>query len=64
MTGDLLLERDTAEVTLPFVTRPVTLPAGPLRWLLPSAAQRVLQAADDRGGARAPVGRALVRLLQ
>lgn len=62
---DLLLGRNTEEVTLPFVTRrPVTLPPGPLRWWFLSAAQRILQAADDTGGARGPVGRTLVRLLQ
>jgi len=65
VAADLLLERDTDRVRLPFVTRrPMTLPPGPLRWPLLNAAQRVLQAADDRGGARGPVGRSLVRLLQ
>jgi glycine/D-amino acid oxidase-like deaminating enzyme len=62
---DLLLERDTDRLRLPLVTRrPMTLPPGPLRWPLLNAAQHVLQAADDRGGARGPMGRALVRLLQ
>ena len=62
---DLLLERDTGRLTLPFVTRrPMTLPPEPLRWPLLNGAQRVLQAADDRGGARGPLGRGLIRLLQ
>ncbi len=65
VAADLLLERDTELLHLPFVTRrPMTLPPGPLRWPLLDTAQRVLQAADDRGGARGPVGRSLVRLLQ
>ena len=65
VVADLLLERDTEQLKLPFVTRkPVTLPPGPLRWPLLSTAQRVLQAADDSGGARGPIGRALVRILQ
>ncbi|MGA8361403.1 MAG: FAD-binding oxidoreductase [Candidatus Dormiibacterota bacterium] len=65
VVADLLLERDTEHLALPFVTRrPVTLPPGPLRWPLLSAAQRVLQAADDSGGARGPIGRAMVRILQ
>lgn len=56
VVADLLLERDTEQLKLPFVTRrPVTLPPGPLRWPLLSAAQRVLQAADDSGGARGPI---------
>ncbi|HXZ99406.1 MAG TPA: FAD-binding oxidoreductase [Candidatus Binatia bacterium] len=62
---DLLMERDTERVGLPFVTkRPFRMPPGPLRWPFLDAAQRVLQNADDRGGARGPIGRALVRLLQ
>ena len=65
VTVDLLLERDTDRLHLPFVTRrPMTLPPGPVRWPLLNAAQRVLQAADDRGGARGPLGRGLIRLLQ
>jgi glycine/D-amino acid oxidase-like deaminating enzyme len=65
VAADLLLERDTDRLRLPFVTRrPVTLPPGPLRWPLLNAAQRVLQAADDRGGARGPAGRTLIRFLQ
>jgi glycine/D-amino acid oxidase-like deaminating enzyme len=62
---DLLLERDTERLTLPLVTRrPMRLPPEPLRWPLLNGAQRVLQAADDRGGARGPLGRGLIRLLQ
>ena len=62
---DLLLERDTERLSLPFVTRrPMRLPPEPLRWPLLDGAQRVLQAADDRGGARGPLGRGLIRLLQ
>jgi len=62
---DLLLERDSERLTLPFVTRrPMRLPPERLRWPLLDGAQRVLQAADDRGGARGPLGRGLIRLLQ
>ena len=65
VAADLLMERDSPLLRLPLVTRrPIPMPPGPLRWSLLDAAQRVLQAADDRGGARGPVGRGLVRLLQ
>jgi len=65
VAADLLLERQTDLVRLPFVTsRPMWLPPGPIRSPLLNTAQRVLQAADDRGGARGPLGRALVGLLQ
>jgi glycine/D-amino acid oxidase-like deaminating enzyme len=65
IAADLLLERHTERLRLPFTTRrPMTLPPEPLRAPLLDTAQRILQAADDRGGARGPAGRALVRLLQ
>lgn len=65
VAADLLLERGTDLLRLPFTTRrPLPMPLGALRWPLLAGATRVLQAADDRGGARGPVGRALVRLLQ
>ncbi|MGA8014993.1 MAG: FAD-dependent oxidoreductase, partial [Candidatus Dormiibacterota bacterium] len=58
VVADLVLERSSGLLRLPFVTRrPFPLPPGPVRWPLLGAAQRVLQAADDRGGARGPVGR-------
>lgn len=65
VAADLLTERDSALLRLPFVTRrPMPMPPGPLRWPLLGGAQRVLQAADDRGGAGGPLERSLVRLLQ
>ena len=65
VAADLLLERDTELLSLPFVTRrPMMLPPGPIRWPLLSAAQRVLQAADDQRGPRGSVGHALIRMLQ
>jgi glycine/D-amino acid oxidase-like deaminating enzyme len=65
VAADLLLERGTDLLRLPFTTRPpLRMPPGPLRWPLLAGATHVLQAADDRGGARGPVGRALIRLLQ
>ncbi len=65
VAADLLLERGTDLLQLPFTTRrPLPMPPGPLRWPLLAGATHVLQAADDRGGARGPVGRALIRLLQ
>ena len=65
VAADLLLERDTELLRLPFVTRrPMMLPPGPIRWPVLSGAQRVLQAADDHRGPGGPVARALIRLLQ
>jgi len=65
VASDLLLARDTEILSLPFVTRrPMVLPPGPIRWPILSAAQRVLQAADDQRGPRGPLGHALIRLLQ
>ena len=62
---DLLLERDTELLGLPFITRrPMLMPPGPIRWPVLTGAQRVLQAADDQRGPRGPLGHALIRLLQ
>ena len=65
VAADLLLERDTELLRLPFVTRrPMILPPGPIRWPVLSGAQQVLQAADDHRGPGGPVARGLIRLLQ
>jgi glycine/D-amino acid oxidase-like deaminating enzyme len=62
---DLLLERASDLLSLPFITRrPMLLPPGPIRWPFLTGAQRVLQAADDQRGPRGPLGHALIRLLQ
>ncbi len=65
VVADLLLGRATERLELPLVTRrAVPLPPEPLRGAILGMAQRALQAADDHGGARGPVGRLAVRLLR
>jgi glycine/D-amino acid oxidase-like deaminating enzyme len=60
---DLLLERRTDLVELPFVTaRRIPLPPEPFRRLVVAAPQRVLQRADDVGGG-GPAARFLTRIL-
>jgi hypothetical protein len=62
---DMLLDRRTAVLDLPMVTkRPVPLPPSVLRWPVLHATQRFLQRADDLGRSADPATRALLKALQ